>query len=171
MEKHSTIHELYHSAFPANERRPWAEMELLEMNEKRFTIKSISRDGTFCGFITSWNFDDFVYVEHFAVADIVRGKGVGSEIIDDFCNAAQRPVVLEVETPKTTQAIRRIAFYERHGFKVVSQTYMQPPYDKKSFYLPMLLMCNDSTFGEKHFSRIKNTIYTEVYGVSMPEKM
>ncbi len=74
MEKHSTIHELYHSAFPANERRPWAEMELLEMNEKRFTIKSISRDGTFCGFITSWNFDDFVYVEHFAVADALRGK-------------------------------------------------------------------------------------------------
>ncbi len=167
MEKHSTIHELYHSAFPANERRPWAEMELLIQSDKRFTVNSIQQNDVFCGFMNSWDFGDFVFVEHFAVADIMRGKGFGSEILKNFCRDVQRPVVLEVELPNTTEAIRRIAFYERHGFNVVSQTYMQPPYDRKSFYLPMLLLCNDSTFGEKHFSRIIKTLYTEVYGVKM----
>ena len=171
MEKHSTIYELYHSAFPANERRPWAEMELLIQNDKRFTVNSIQQNNVFCGFMNSWDFDDFVFVEHFAVADIMRGKGFGSEILEEFCNAAHRPVVLEVELPNTTEAIRRIAFYERHGFEVISQTYLQPPYDKKSFYLPMLLLCNNKDFGQKHFNSIKNTLYVEVYGVNMPEKM
>lgn len=82
--------------------------------------------------MNSWDFGDFVFVEHFAVADIMRGKGFGSEILKNFCRDVQRPVVLEVELPNTAEAIRRIV-YERHGFNVVSQTYMQPSLRQEIF--------------------------------------
>ncbi|MBN2765804.1 MAG: GNAT family N-acetyltransferase [Paludibacteraceae bacterium] len=158
------IYELYHSAFPAKERRPWAEIEMLLQNEKRFHIKSIEKEGRFCGFISSWSFGSFVYIEHFAVAKDMRSKGCGANILQQVCREANMPVVLEVEPPATTDAIRRIAFYERNGFEVLTGHYMQPPYDGKSFFLPMLLMCNHRQFGQKNYEKIRKTLYSEVYG-------
>ncbi len=73
------------------------------------------------------------------------------------------PVVLEVEMPNNPTAIRRIHFYERLGFSVLSHKYAQPPYEGDSFLLPMQLMCNNLHFADSHFELIKENIFQEVY--------
>jgi len=78
-------------------------------------------------------------------------------------------IILEVEPPKSIDASRRIHFYERLNFFVLPNFYMQPPYDKKSFLLPMLIMSNDYHFAHKHFEAIKGKLYEEVYQYEKPE--
>jgi hypothetical protein len=80
-----------------------------------------------------------------------------------FFSQTQLPVVLEVELPNTEVAIKRIQFYERLGFSLLSNDYFQPPYEKKALPIPLLLMSNDKLFASNNFHFLKKVIHTEVY--------
>lgn len=160
---YENIFRLYHSSFPAKERRAWAEMDLIMNTDERFNMLIFTIDNEFCGFLSYWNFESFVYVEHFAVAETKRDQGLGKQIMKSFAAKQKSPIILEVELPQNSESIRRIAFYEALDFTVISKTYLQPPYDRKSDFLPLILMTNNHYFGHKNFDRIRKTLYEEVY--------
>ena len=122
--------------------------------------------GEFCGFITWWDFGDFVYGEHFAMLPECRGAGIGGEVIDRVVADAGKPVVLEVELPTNDTARRRIGFYERHGFTLCDAEYVQPPYDAGGEGVPMRLMSHGMPLDAETFERVRDTLYAEVYGVA-----
>ena len=159
--------ELYHEAFPPSERRTLDDLTRILDTEPRFTASALMREGQFAGFFTHWTFDRFVYGEHFAVDPALRGQNLGTETIQAFLALHTLPVALEVEMPDEPDAIRRIHFYERNGFKVVQHPYAQPYYDGSGRMLPMLIMTNDTHFANKNFPLIKKTLYEEVYGVTV----
>lgn len=163
------LYELYRKAFPASERRSLGDLECVLNHEKRFEANALMKENEFVGFFTYWAFDRFSYVEHFAVDPKMRGQNIGSEVMKAFLTKNKLPVVLEVEMPEDAQSIRRIGFYERLGFKVISHSYAQPYYDGSGKILPMLIMSNDYHFADKHFNLIKNTLYQNVYNY-FPEK-
>ena len=163
------LYDLYREAFPPSERRTLDELKRILDTEPRFTASALMREGQFTGFFTYWTFDRFVYGEHFAVDPTLRGQNLGTETIRSFLALHTLPVVLEVEMPDEPDAIRRIHFYERNGFKVVQHPYAQPYYDGSGRMLPMLIMTNDTHFANKHFPLIKKTLYEEVYGVTVSD--
>lgn len=157
---------LYTEAFPEIERRDVAEWEEFMQRRKEFHAQAIIEDDAFSGFITWWDFDDFVYGEHFAICAEKRSGGLGGRAFDLFLTQHNnRDVVIEVEMPSDEMARRRICFYERHGMSVVEKDYLQPPYRLGEEYFPLLLMSTDATRTLHNFEHIKNTIHREVYGV------
>lgn len=77
-----------------------------------------------------------------------------------------KPVVLEVEMPEDEMSRRRIGFYARQGFLLwEDHDYMQPPYRAGDAPLPMRLMAWGNLNAETDFTRVKNAIYSVVYGV------
>ena len=75
-----------------------------------------------------------------------------------------RPLVLEVELPNDTPSRRRIAFYERLGFRAFSQTYEQPPYRVGGAFVPMrLLYLAPGGLAGLEFDAVRATLYREVY--------
>ena len=160
---YENIYRLYHSSFPVEERRDWVDIELILNTDKRFNMFVFSSENEFSGFLTFWEFENFVYVEHFAVSSSIRGQGIGSQIMKSFMDAKHSPIILEVELPETPEAIKRIAFYEKLGFVVIHKPYLQPPYDGKTHFLPLLIMSSDKDFGNKNFGQIRETLYKEVY--------
>ncbi|MFA6582495.1 MAG: GNAT family N-acetyltransferase [Paludibacter sp.] len=160
----SKLFNLYTITFPRNERRNWAGLEHEVLYEKRFNPNVLLKDEEFVGFFNYWSFERFSYIEHLAIIPTLRNQKLGSEAMEIFKKKSNLPIILEVEMPNNTVAIQRIRFYEQHGFTVLSHNYAQPPYDEKSeFFLPELIMCNDVHFGNTHFEKIKETLYTEVY--------
>ena len=163
------IYNLYESSFPVVERRGLESMVHLLNNNKTYEMYALMIDNdplcvsNFVGFFAYWNFDDFVFGEHFAVEPKMRGKNIGSEVIKGLVNKVNMPVVLEVEHPEDEFSIRRIAFYERLGFRVLPQEYRQPYYDGSKRMLPLLLMSNDYQFAHANFDRIKKIVHKEVY--------
>lgn len=157
------IYELYLSTFIPSERRNLDAFERIINQEPRFKCYALMREENFVGFFTFWVFDKFVFVEHFAISDKMRGQNIGSEVMLGFLSMVTLPVVLEVEMPKDANSVRRIKFYEKFAFKTISHAYAQPYYDGSGNLLPMLIMSNDSHFADKHFKQIKDTLYSEVY--------
>ncbi len=110
---------LYHSAFPANERR---------------NLTSLLRDSTGSGEVLSlWRGEEFVglgctlltrkmaHLIYFAVEPSLRGGGLGSQALELFRRRyAPRPLAVDIEeplegTPNQAQRLRRKNFYLRGG--------------------------------------------------------
>ena len=62
-------------------------------------------------------------------------------------------------------AERRINFYKRQGFELWENDYKQPPYRKGESYLPMYLMIYGPLTIAADYSRVKERIYKDLYGV------
>ena len=158
---------LYMNSFPECERRELREWTaLLTQSNKSFMVYAIKAQNNFTGFISCWDFDDFIYVEHFAIDPSTRGNGIGGTAIQALAaHYSTQPLVLEVEPPTNDIAIRRIHFYERQGFFISNTPYLQPPYRKGDEWFELKLMCTDIHFLDQNIETIQQIIYKNVYGV------
>lgn len=161
---------LYENAFPAAERRPTHDWCAMMQSVPNFHANAIIENGTFAGILTSWDFGDFTYVEHFAILSELRGGGYGSHAFQMFLNeCTHHPVVFEVEMPETENARRRIAFYERQGMTLLPFTYIQPAYVPGGPTLSLKLMSsNSASINEATFHKIKAQIWRSVYHYEEP---
>jgi hypothetical protein len=138
---------------------------LLELfGNKQFSLNEIYHQARFLGFITVWDFEEFSFIEHFAIQATEQGKGYGTQAINQLLSMNSKLFVLEVEEPFTETARKRISFYERLNFSVNNQSYFQPPYSLYKNSVKMLLMSYPSKIETSDFERIKTQIHDSVYG-------
>ena len=161
------VEKLLHSAFPADERRDDEQQCAYTDRNDKFRCLLIRDFDKPIGLLTYWDFTDFVYVEHFAIDEQLRGGGLGAQALRMFLKKMNRPIVLEVEMPRVKGDIthRRIAFYRRQGFSLRKMAYKQPPYREGDGWLPMKLMSYGNPQWLRMAEMIRDTIYREVYRV------
>ncbi|MDM8160645.1 GNAT family N-acetyltransferase [Labilibaculum sp. K2S] len=159
--------ELYEDAFPEEERR---ELELQQqiMKNANYHFDIATVDGVFVGFILWWQFAGLRYIEHLATPIEYRGKGYGKCIVEQFLSQTSEAILLEVELPNCDTSKRRIAFYERLGFKLNTIDYKQLPMRKNGISPEMFLMTYPDgltavklSFFKKSFKRMCYAPYFE----------
>lgn len=140
----SRVHDLYHDAFPEEERRPWADLTAKIADSRvPLNLTVVNHAGRFAGFITWWMLDNGTrYIEHFAIDQQLRGGGIGAKAIDRFVRQHPSPVILEAEPPELNAiAASRINFYRRAGFTPhLDFNYIQPPYTAGQPSLKLVLL-------------------------------
>lgn len=160
------VENLYLSAFPENERRPVDAQRRNVDTNPLFRCYLLTGDGGRpIGFITLWCPDGFYYAEHFAIDPSLRNGGWGSRVVRQLLRELELPVVLEAEVPADDLSRRRIAFYERQGFRIWDKDYVQPPYRPGGESLPLYLMVANETHGLPAVDSVRRIIYRHVYGV------
>ena len=115
------------------------------------------------GLLTTWHFEDFIYIEHFAIAPTLRSQGYGSEALKAFIHEHGKPIVLEAEPPTDAFSIRRIRFYERIGLTLYDFPYMQPAYTEDSHPVELRLMGTLDT-NATPLPLVSQILHREVYG-------
>lgn len=140
----SEVLKLYTDAFPDDERRTdEGFLDILD-SDGRFYCYAVLNGGSFVGLITLWKLSDFYYCEHFAIDPASRNGGIGGKILQQVLKEGFAPLLCEVEPPDDETTLRRVGFYQRHGFVLHEDVdYLQPPYSAEKRSLPMRLM----TFG------------------------
>ena len=163
-ERYAFVESLLNSAFPQAERRDTAMQRNVTDNNPLFSCYLIKNDTETVGFITVWDFEQFCYIEHFAIDERFRNSGCGQKAVRTLMCIAGRPFVLEVEMPVDEISCRRIGFYQRQGFKVWDKyDYIQPPYRKDGETLPMRLMASEGLDPDLFFNTVKRRLYKDVY--------
>lgn len=157
------IEALYLSSFPREERREVAEMSRLVDSEPRYHILGVYNKECLLGFLSFWELGEWTFGEHFAISPSARGNGIGAEVMRQSLSTHPQ-LILEVEPPTTDIAKRRVAFYERLGFKLWSIPYLQPPYREGDTPTPLRLM----TSGVKPTEGLIRTIHEVVYQQKNP---
>ena len=152
-------------SFPEHERRECEDVKFL-LKTDNFVVKAtFNQNCELEHFITHWNLEEFIFIEHFALSHRLRGKGIGSSVLRSFMEHENRPIVLEVEPPTDSISRRRIRFYERLGFTLFNWNYQQPPYRPSDKFLTLLLMTNSPELlkNENGFQLVKTEIHRHVY--------
>lgn len=157
---------LYESAFPPDERRDLERQKALFARKEYSLFAAI--DGGFVGFISLWEFADFVFMEHLAVEAKLRGKGIGTAIMKEYMGKCRKKAILEVEPPKTAAQKKRVSFYRQLGFALNGHPYVQPPYGPGKKPVRMLLMSHPSPISGAEFAEARGKIHTLVYGLAKP---
>ncbi|WP_228438135.1 GNAT family N-acetyltransferase [Chryseobacterium sp. 6424] len=153
------IFKSYSDTFPVDERRSEAQFRALFQHPK-VKVLSVLKDLDYIGYLIVWELTHFVFIEHFEIFSDFRSMKYGSEIIGDLFKQYSH-IVLEAEPADLDDtAQRRILFYERNGFKVIDQNYVQPCYEVGKQPLNLWLMAN---WQPTNIEWIKEEIYDIVY--------
>ncbi len=113
------VKELYLSAFPARERKPF----FMLMQKRHEPGVLVLEEEGFCGFISLITWQDVMYVDYFAVDPGLRGRKLGSRVLEELQKRyPDHRIMLEIErldelADNNAQRIRRRKFYERSGFE------------------------------------------------------
>lgn len=156
------IFPLLEEAFPVTELRIKADQRNL-LQEEKYYLYGVRKNGEFAAVFATWEIDDFLYIEHFAVKKEYRNGGYGGNLLDTLLEEKGRPMVLEVEVPEDEMTRRRIRFYERHGLVYNDYPYLQPPMRKGQEMLPLRFMTKPAAIDEKTYERYRTQIYKFVY--------
>lgn len=120
--------EIFEASFPFEERRERRDW-IGAFRDPRCVARLYGDEDSARAILVFWNFGHCRYVEYFATAPSERGNGLGGAILDAFVDEApDSPVVLEIEPPEDGLTLRRLRFYERHGFTRDSEEHLHPPY-------------------------------------------
>lgn len=161
-ETFNAVFPLLESAFPITELRTKEDQRAL-LGEEQYFLYGVRKDGGFAAVFATWEIDEFLYIEHFAVKEEYRNSGYGGFLLDTLLEEKGKPMVLEVEEPEDELTRRRIAFYERHGLMYNMYFYLQPPMRKNTAAVPLKLMTKPEKIDEATFERYRKKIHSVVY--------
>lgn len=159
------IYEIMEEAFPPIERRTYEKQKAL-FHLSHYHVHTLKEKECIKAFISVWEYPDFIFVEHLAIASSYRNQGLGAKLLNEIIAFYKKHVILEVELPQTDLAKRRIGFYERLGFKCNSSyIYEQPPLQHGFEPYPLWLMSYPERIDSTSYKKIKEQLYQDVYGI------
>ena len=132
------VWKIYQMNFPKGERRRIID-QTRTLDDKRYYCMAILKKDLVCGILFYWMLEDFCFVEHLAIDDQVKGRGLGSSILENLKDLPGR-LVLEIDPPTDPIAIRRKAFYERAGFVLNPHEHLNLPLRIGYEALPLRVM-------------------------------
>ncbi len=116
------IRALYESAFPDEERIPYADLERLPA-VMPIDFAAWYEGEAFIGLTIVYEGEACCWFWYFGVCEALRGQGYGQQILGRIRRRyAQRQLILDIESPRQPSANggqrqRRYAFYLRNGFR------------------------------------------------------
>ncbi len=164
---HNRFDEIYNimkEAFPKHEMRTY-EDQLALLNQNNYHISILESENKVVAFITSWELESFYFIEHFATAKNVRGKGLGSQLLKNYITASDKPIVLEVEPATSDIAKRRIEFYKRFGFHLNDYKYFQPALQNDTSSCELKIMSYPNPLSQGEFEICRKVLYRNVYKI------
>jgi GNAT superfamily N-acetyltransferase len=118
----------------------------------------------FVGTTTFWDLQECVFIGYIVIDPLQRGRTLGSQVLQWLLDFRSEKIhVGEVDLPSSEIAIRRLDFFQRHGFKVNDFDYFQPALAPYKSPVHLRMISHPHLLKRIIFERIHREIYQEVY--------
>ncbi|MCD7963194.1 MAG: GNAT family N-acetyltransferase [Rikenellaceae bacterium] len=105
------VWEIYNYSFPENEKRE-LNHQITALLSENYRMYCYLDNEKIVEFIGCWEFDKYVYIEHFAIDKNSRGGGYGSRILSEFMKSTEKPIILEIDQVIDEISTKRLKFYK-----------------------------------------------------------
>lgn len=130
--------ELYESSFPIEEKRTKDEQYII-LKKENYNPTIFIKDEIVVGILFFWDFDKYIFIEHFAINPLLRSQSYGSIILEYFLSKYKN-CILEIEQIDDEITKKRFNFYKRFDFVINKYKHFQIPFRKDSKKLELLLL-------------------------------
>lgn len=167
--------EIYEQSFPIFEQRLLSDQEKA-MQHEDFHFMAIVEDNNVVAMIGFWgpkpteqvsatngviNGRQFQYVEHLAVHPSMRGRQIGTKVLNQLAEEG-KTIILEIDPPVDSISINRLHFYEKVGFKLNDYDHVHPPYRQGNHGHDLKVLSYGQTISDETFEAfnhyLKNTV-------------
>lgn len=162
---YDSFYQIYSTSFPDFEQRDSAQ-QLYAFGCGNYHLQCTVKDDTLLSFVGYWEFEGFIYIEHFAVNPQFRGESIGTTVLRNFIESKQKAVLLEIDPLKSEIAEKRFRFYQKLGFVDNPYTHLHPPYKKGNKPHRLLVLSYPDKIDEElynsFYDRLKNEVMAKV---------
>ena len=148
---------LYEKSFPIYERRT-LDTHIKALNDENFYCTYITENNTFIGILFYWKLEEFIYIEHLAIDETLRGQGYGSKILKEF-SSIEKNLILEIDPPIDDVSIKRYHFYENAGFKLYDFEHIQLPYRKGYEGYKLKILAKGINLSQESYSKFYELMF------------
>ena len=141
---------LYTSSFPIFEQRTIKQQEAAFSNTN-YHLTGYEENGNFIGFISYWEFNNYIYIEHFAINTHIRGKGYGTELLKNFIQLTDKIVLLEIDPIIDEVSEARLRFYKKCGFHENHHSHKHPSYRSEYSPHPLIVLTSQRTMSNEEY--------------------
>lgn len=149
--------ELYGISFPIFEQRTEAQQEKA-FSSLQYRLVTYQENDAFIGFISYWEFPTYIYVEHLAVNQTIRGKGYGSLVLNKFIADNQKIVLLEIEPVIDEVSAARLRFYQKCGFHENGYKHIHPPYRAEFKGHSLVILTTERPISEDEYNQFNDDL-------------
>ena len=165
LEEFDRFYQILSNNFPTKEIKEYNYMKDT-FHAGLYQVLTLKDNDQIVGIMSFYQHDDFRFIDYFAIDGSLKGKGMGSEMLQYFINLDDKMVILEVEHPEDEQSKRRIAFYQRNGLYLNDQfEYFVPPVRNLKHRLYFHLMSSKRKINNIEFEKYYPQILKTVYGI------
>lgn len=165
LEEFDRFYQILSNNFPTKEIKEYNYMKDT-FHAGLYQVLTLKDNDQIVGIMSFYQHDDFRFIDYFAIDGSLKGKGMGSKMLQYFINLDDKMVILEVEHPEDEQSKRRIAFYQRNGLYINDQfEYFVPPVRNLKHRLYFHLMSSKRKLNNIEFEKYYPQILKMVYGI------
>lgn len=151
---------IYKNSFPEFEQRT-IESQIEVLNHDQYYCCVVLEDTLLIGILFYWKYEDYNYLEHFAISSNLRGQSYGSKILKEFCENNSN-TILEIDPPTDDTSIKRLNFYSNLGFKLHDFEHIHPPYRKNYSGHKLNIMSFNKNLSLYEYTKFNNFLKTTV---------
>ncbi|MDH6311041.1 ribosomal protein S18 acetylase RimI-like enzyme [Dysgonomonas sp. PFB1-18] len=126
---YSPFREIYTTSFPVFEQRS-PKQQSDAFKDSHYHLSAWIDGEKLLSFVSYWDFEGYIYIEHLAVNPELRGQNIGSQMLDAFADEVKKTVILEIDPLIDEVSEKRLAFYEKLGYKINKYKHTHPAYNK-----------------------------------------
>lgn len=165
LEEFDRFYQILSNNFPTKEIKEYNYMKDT-FHAGLYQVLTLKDNDQIVGIMSFYQYDDFRFIDYFAIDGSLKGKGMGSKMLQYFINLDDKMVILEVEHPEDEQSKRRIAFYQRNGLYLNDRfEYFVPPVRNLKHRLYFHLMSSKRKINNIEFEKYYPLILKMVYGI------
>lgn len=143
---------LYADSFPVFEQRT-EKHQASAFLHSNYHVEAYVEQEQFIGFIAYWAFQDYLYIEHYAIHKQLRGQGYGSRILQSFIASHPEKVLLEIDPIQDEISAARLRFYQHCGFVVNTHRHVHPPYREGYHGHDLLVLTTQRTITAEEYKQ------------------
>ncbi len=151
------VRALYETSFPVFEKRSHSQQDLA-FNSAAYHLYVYMEQDNFIGFVSYWEFDSYIYIEHYAINQQLRGQGYGSIILQAFMSSHSKRIILEIDPLLDDISKARLGFYQKNNFSENSYAHIHPPYISGELGHALIILSTQGTLTQAECDRFQQDL-------------
>lgn len=148
---------LYEQAFPLHEKRT-SKHQITALRHARYHLLCFLEQNTLVGFVGYWSFPQYIYIEHYAINQTLRGQGYGSRLLNALSEDTDKTVILEIDPIVDVISEKRLKFYKSLGFVENDYSHNHPPYQDGLNAHKLIVLSSEKAISSEQYLQFKHDL-------------